>query len=245
VNLVNQSLLVSRIHQSWLAERERRLLIWLAGRLPAWTSPDQLTALGLAGAFLCGASFWCSTVSPRFLWLAGLGLIINWFGDSLDGTLARQRGIERPHYGFFIDHTTDVVSQAFIFLGLGASPYMRFDMACLMLMSYWIAALYTFIRAISTRIFQISYFGIGPTEIRLGLLFYVFFLLTFGRLSVITSVGPVSPLDAFAAIIFLAVFVSFLSMIWSEGHRLSALDAITSQARPPAELGLEVLEAAK
>ena len=111
--------MLSRIHRSWLAEQELNLLIWLAARQPVWITPDRLTVFGVAGALLCGLAFWASSLSPDFLWLACLGLLINWFGDSLDGSLARYRKIERPAYGFFIDHTTDVVSQAFIFIGLG------------------------------------------------------------------------------------------------------------------------------
>ena len=216
--------MVSRIHQSWLAARERNLLIWLAIRLPAWITPDRLTVFGVFGALLCGLAFWASSLSPHFLWLACLGLAINWFGDSLDGSLARYRKIERPRYGFFIDHTTDVASQTFVFIGLGVSSYMRFDMACLMLMSYWIAALYTFIRAVATRVFQISYFGIGPTEIRLGLIVYCLGILSIGSVSLPTSVGPVSLLDAIALVSFVTVFISFLSMVWTEGRRLAVLE---------------------
>jgi phosphatidylglycerophosphate synthase len=227
--------MVSRVHRSWLAADERNLLVWLAARLPGWATPDQLTVLGVAGALLCGGSFWASSLSPRFLWLACLGLVINWFGDSLDGSLARYRNIERPHYGFFIDHTTDVVSQTFIFIGLGLSHYMRFDMACLMLMSYWIAALYTFIRAVAAQIFQISYFGVGPTEIRIGLVAYTFGLLAIGPFSFDTPAGTASPLDAISVVAFVGVFVSFIVMAWSEGRRLAALDAQAEQSPPPAK----------
>ena len=229
---MHQTGMVLRIHCAWSAARERNVLVWLAARLPAWITPDHLTLLGVCGALLCGLSFWASALSPQFLWLACLGLAINWFGDSLDGSLARYRKIERPRYGFFIDHTTDVVSQTFIFLGLGASQYMRFDMACLMLMSYWIAALYTFIRAVAVRIFQISYFGIGPTEIRIGLFAYTLTLLTIGSYPLDIANVRLSPLDVIAVIIFVTVFVSFLSMIRSEGRRLAALEA-PSNAPPP------------
>ena len=225
---------LSRVHRSWLAARERGLLTWLAARLPRWVTPDQLTAFGLAGALLCGAAFWASALSPRFLWLACLGLAMNWFGDSLDGSLARHRRIERPRYGFFIDHTTDVVSQTLIFLGLGLSPHMRFDMACLMLMSYWIAALYTFIRAVAVRVFQISYFGIGPTEIRIGLLVYALFLLAAPPVTLATPFGPAAPLDVIAVAVFAVVFASFLWLIRSEGRRLAALDAPLALVRSAA-----------
>src|SRR5271155_3259825 len=109
---------VTRIHESWLAAREKRLLIAIATRLPGWVTPDFLTALGVSGALLAGLAYVATRYSPDFLWLACLGLFLNWFGDSLDGTLARQRRIERPIYGYFVDHSTDVISQVLIFLGL-------------------------------------------------------------------------------------------------------------------------------
>ena len=215
---------LSRVHQSWLAHHERRMLVWLAARLPAWITPDHLTLLGIAGALLCGLSFAACLLWPPLLWVACAGLVLNWFGDSLDGSLARFRHIERPRYGFFIDHSADVVSQLLIFLGLGLSPYMRFDMACLALLSYWLAALYTFIRAVATRVFQISYLGIGPTEIRLGLLAYTLGLILFHPFTVATPIGRLSLIDGFVLVTFCVVFVLFLMAVWSEGQRLGKLE---------------------
>ena len=130
--LVESTGALTRVQHSWLAMRERALLVWLASRLPSWTKPDHLTALGIFGAFLSGLGFAASNLSTSWLWLVCLGLLMNWFGDSLDGSLARVRKIERPRYGFFVDHASDVVAQAMIFLGLGTSRYIRFDAACVL-----------------------------------------------------------------------------------------------------------------
>jgi archaetidylinositol phosphate synthase len=229
--------MLSRVHQSWLGPLERPLLAWLAERLPAAVAPDDLTVLGGLGALFCGFSYWATTLSPNFLWLASAGLILNWLGDSLDGTLARCRGIERPRYGFFVDHTTDAISQLLIILGLGASPYIRFDTACLALISYWIAALFTFIRALATQILQISYHGIGPTEARLGLIGYNFYLILAGPASFATRFGPMTPLDVFAILGFIVTLASFLAMGWSEGRRLASEDLI-----PPRPAAMDDLE---
>ncbi len=214
--------LVSRVHQSWLAASEKRLLTWLATRLPDSVTPDHLTIAGIFGAALCGLGYGASTRSPQFLWLAILGLMINWFGDSLDGSLARYRRAERHQYGFFIDHTTDILSQVFIFFGLGASPYMRLDIAFLALLSYWMAALMTFIRAVATQVFQISYFGIGPTEIRLGLIAYTLVLLELGPMEFSTRLGTISPISVIIVCIAAGVFASFVHIVWTEGRRLAA-----------------------
>ena len=210
---------VTRIHESWLAVREKQLLIAIASRLPAWVTPDRLTVLGLFGALLTGVAYVATRRSPDFLWLACLGLALNWFGDSLDGTLARTRRIERPVYGYFLDHSTDVISQVFIFLGLGASRYLRFDAACLILMSYWMAALLTFIRAVATKIFQISYFGIGPTEIRIALVLYSIAVFFLGRLELPWL--PITLIDLFGFALFPLVFLSFVLMVKSESKLLA------------------------
>ena len=213
---------VIRINASWLAAREKKFLIATAGRLPAWVTPDHLTMLGMLGALLSGVCYVASHRSPWFLLGAIAGLVINWVGDSLDGTLARTRGIERPVYGYFVDHSTDLISQVFIFIGLGMSPYLRFDGGCLILLSYWLAALLSFIRAVATQVFQISYYGIGPTEIRIALGLYTAVVLVGGPL-VLPWIG-VTPIDAFSFVLFPFVLVTFAIMVWRESRVLAALE---------------------
>jgi archaetidylinositol phosphate synthase len=213
--------MLSRINTSWVIPLERPLVLWLVRQLPAAVKPDHMTLTGFAGALLCGIAYGTSWLSPALLWLASAGLIINWFGDSLDGTLARFRKIERPRYGFFIDNTTDFLSQLCIFFGLGISPYMRFGTACLGLVAYYMASFFNLIRSMDTQVIQIGYYGIGPTEIRLGLICYNFFLLTIGDWSVRTPIGLMSLIDCSVIIVFAAVLVTFLVMVWSEGHRLA------------------------
>ncbi len=108
-----------RVNDILLGPLERPALHWLAAHMPAWITPDICTLIGLGGAVMTLAGYGLSNVHPGFLWLASLGFLINWFGDSLDGTLARHRHIERPRYGYFVDHTTDAAVQVMIFLGLG------------------------------------------------------------------------------------------------------------------------------
>ena len=213
--------MLSRINTSWVIPLERPLVLWLVRQLPAAVKPDHMTLTGFAGALLCGIAYGTSWVSPALLWLASAGLIINWFGDSLDGTLARFRKIERPRYGFFIDNTTDFLSQLCIFFGLGISPYMRFGTACLGLVAYYMASFFNLIRSMDTQVIQIGYYGIGPTEIRLGLICYNFCLLAVGNWPVNTPIGLMSPIDCSVIIVFAAVLVSFLVMVRSEGRRLA------------------------
>jgi len=146
---------------------EKSLLIYLAGQMPRWVKPDTLTILGVAGSLMTFGGLIASHASLAFLWVAVAGLLVNWFGDSLDGTLARVRRIERPRYGFFVDHVSDLASQFLIVLGLGLSPLMRFDVALLALIGYLALSVFTFVKLHISRTMQISYFGVGPTEVRL------------------------------------------------------------------------------
>lgn len=213
--------MLSRINTSWVIPVERPLVLWLVGQLPAAVKPDHMTLAGFVGALLCGIAYGTSWLSPSFLLLASAGLIINWFGDSLDGTLARFRKIERPRYGFFIDNTTDLLSQICIFFGLGASPYMRFDVACLGLAGYYIVSFFNLIKAIDNHVIIVGFYGVGPTEIRLGFICYNIFVLTIGPLSVNTPFGSMSPIDGIVILTVAVVLVFLIVKIWSEGRRLA------------------------
>jgi len=219
--------MLSRENTSWVIPVERPLVAWLAARLPAAVKPDHLTLLGFVGAFVCGIAYSVSWFSSDLLWIASAGLIINWFGDSLDGTLARFRNIERPRYGFFIDNTTDLLSQLCIFLGLGASPFMRFDVACLGLAGFYMISFFNLIKSIDTNVVKIGFYGIGPTEIRLGFICYNFLLLAIGPWSVETPFGPMSPMDGIVVITITVALISFLAMVWSEGRRLAEEEALS------------------
>ena len=155
-----------RVNDILLGPLERPALQWLAAHMPAWMTPDILTGIGTFGAVLIAVSYWLTNYSEWFLWLASLGFVINWFGDSLDGTLARYRKIERPKYGFFIDHTVDALNETIIFLGFGLSPYLSFEIACLALIGYLLMSVLIYVSTAVSGVFKISYGKLGPTEIR-------------------------------------------------------------------------------
>lgn len=155
-----------RINASALGAMERPVLTWLARRAPSWIQPDHLTMLALFGAVAAAGGYIASRWSLEWLWLASFGLIVHWAGDSLDGTLARMRNIQRQRYGFFVDHTADLFAQTLIFLALGLSPCARFKIACLGLIAFLIAFVYSLICLEVRDTMRITYFGFGPTEIR-------------------------------------------------------------------------------
>ena len=156
-----------RIHQSLLAAAEKRLLIRLANRLPSCVNSDHLTALGavaMAGAGLCYA------VAPRWpvaLIGAVVLLAVNWFGDSLDGTLARLRHHERPRYGFYVDHVLDALGILFVISGLAAGGFMSVGPASAFLLAYYLLTIEIALATHALGTFRISYWMFGPTELRI------------------------------------------------------------------------------
>lgn len=155
-----------RVNDILLGPLERPALKWFAAHMPAWVTPDICTIIGLLGSATVAISYVLSFYDRNFLWLASFGFLVNWFGDSLDGTLARYRRIERPVYGFFVDHTMDAISATVIFLGLGMTPYVSFNIACLALIAYLLLSVLVFLRTSVVGEFKISYSMLGPTEIR-------------------------------------------------------------------------------
>jgi len=152
------------------SEAEKRLLVWIAGRLPRWLLPDHLTGVGILGSVLITFAYLQSNVHPAWLWGASLGFVINWFGDSLDGTVARVRRIQRPRYGFYLDHITDAFSTLAIGLGLGLSPYMLLSVGLAIVIAYLILSINVYLESQVMGDFRFGYGIVGPTESRLILI---------------------------------------------------------------------------
>lgn len=169
-----------RLHKSVLAAAEKRLLIWIAERLPRWINSDHLSALGLASMAGAGLSFWLAGTEP----VAGAGLVVlclllNWFGDSLDGTVARVRDQQRPRYGYYVDHVLDLAGTALLFAGLAASGHMSLLIAALVVAAFFLVSAEAYLATHARGVFKMSFLGIGPTELRI--------LLAAGALALIAS----------------------------------------------------------
>jgi archaetidylinositol phosphate synthase len=152
---------------SILAPLEKRTLIWLATRLPRWVNSDHLTTLALAAILLSGLSYWLARVTEIGLLLVVFCLAINWFGDSLDGTLARVRRHQRPRYGFYVDHVVDAAGAVFLIGGMGLSGYMSPFVSLALLVSYLLILVETFLATYTLGTFTMSYFKVGATELRI------------------------------------------------------------------------------
>jgi len=153
-----------------LAAPEKKLLRWIAARLPRWILPDDMTALGVLAALGIAVAYQLANDSLDWLWVASALLVVQWLGDSLDGTLARVREIERPTYGYYLDHLVDAIATAAIGIGLGLSPLMLLSIGTLIVVAYLILSINVYLESFAFNRFSIGYGYVGPTEIRLILI---------------------------------------------------------------------------
>ena len=151
------------------ASLEKRILLWLAARMPAAVNSDHLTALGLAAMLGSGIAYALSGRHPWLLLAVNALLVANWFGDSLDGTLARFRNRCRPRYGFYVDHMVDMFGALFLLGGLALSPYMSAWSAGAVLAAYLMLAIHVYLATYTLGVFKIAFAGLGGTELRLVL----------------------------------------------------------------------------
>jgi phosphatidylglycerophosphate synthase len=157
----------TREHRSLLASAEKQLLVAIARRLPPWLSSDHLTLLGLLSMPAAGLAF--STIGTA-RWSAtalALALVANWFGDSLDGTLARVRDQQRPRYGYYVDHVIDLAGAVAVLIGMGASGLMEPAIALALLAAFLLVSAEAYLATHTVGVFRLSFGGIGPTELRL------------------------------------------------------------------------------
>jgi archaetidylinositol phosphate synthase len=153
--------------KSPLAPIERRFLVWMAGRLPSCINSDHLTILALIAMLATGVSYYAAQFNRIALLAAILGLAANWFGDSLDGTVARVRGHQRPRYGFYVDHIVDCFGVLFVLSGLALSGYMSPMVAMGVLIAYFMLSIEVYLATYCLTVFKLSFWGMGPTELRI------------------------------------------------------------------------------
>lgn len=206
-----------RVQRSFLSPIERRLLEQIARSLPRWILPDHLTCFGFMGAVIAGIGYILTNQAKGFLWLSSFGFIVNWLGDSLDGTLARVRGIERPRYGFFIDHNMDALTALVIAIGAGCSPFVSFSVALIVLIAYYLLSIFTYINTYLKEVFKISYGGFGPTELRLSIILLnnLFFFIDMKNPSIQVLGIQLKFFDFFALAIALFLFILYFYFLLS------------------------------
>lgn len=209
-----------RINQSVLSAAERRLLDLLVRKMPPAVTSHHLTAFGLLGGLVAGAGYVLSAVTPAFLWLSVLGIVMHWFGDSLDGSLARYRRTP-SRAGTFADHTVDVLAELFVLLGLGFSPYVRLDVALAALVGYYMMTILGLARGVVEDVFRITYAGLGPTEVRLALIALTFAMMLTGADPVFVFGTSATIYDGFLLAFAVGLACLFVISLLTTFRRLS------------------------
>jgi len=207
-----------RVQASLLAGIEKKALLWIAPRLPRWVTPDMLTILGLLAMALIGLSYYLAAKHWLYLALANIGLVINWFGDSLDGTLARVRNQQRPRYGYYLDHLVDAFGVAFLIFGLAYSHLVSQPFVWLVLSLFFIASINTYLATNSVQIFKISYLRFSTTEARILLIILNIILMGVKRVTLFGFTGYL--LDIIAVLIALFLLIAILRSAYKNLSRL-------------------------
>ena len=220
-----------RIQASLLNGAERKALIWLAERQPSWVTSDMLTFVGTLGSMMFAIGFILSGNNVNWLWLSSLGMVINWYGDSLDGTLARVRKTQRPIYGYYLDHTVDCINEGLMFFGIGLSGWMRLELALTAFVLYLFLTINVSMNAHLKGEFKLSYGKLGPTEFRILVILadtVLFFVPAIRQFSKSICIGNqsicLSSLDLLAVLVIAALIVIYLATIISDAKHYSSID---------------------
>jgi archaetidylinositol phosphate synthase len=206
----------ARLQESLLTPIEKRILNWLAGRMPPWVNSDHLTMLGFAAMFLTGLCYYLASAQPAFLLVGSFCLALNWFGDSLDGTLARYRKRQRPRYGFYVDHVVDAFGVAFVLIGLGLSGYMSPIVAISFLAAYFLMNIEIYLATYTLGEFKLSYGILGPSELRVVVAIGNLFLL---NRKTVNLWGHSVLLCDISAVVAIAIFLT-IAVVSSVQHTI-------------------------
>lgn len=221
---------IDRIQKNIVARHERRLLTWVCSRMPGRVTSDHLTVLSVVGASMVLGGYVASRFDARFLVVSILGFAVNWFGDSLDGSLARYRKLTRPRYGYFLDHSVDALCTLLMIGGMGLSHYVRTDVAMFAVMGYLALCIHVFLRNYVTGTFQLTFMCLGPTELRIVFVALTVFMLLAGPTHW-AGLAVLSDCDVVLLVVggvFLALFVN------STAATIVHLRALEGDGRVPA-----------
>lgn len=223
----------NRIQTSLLNPFEKKVLIWLAKRMPSWVTSDMLTWFSLFAAVLIAAGYLLTNYAHEWLWLCSFGVVLHWFGDSLDGTLARFRNQSRPLYGFYIDHNMDCVAQFFIIGGMGLSAYMHLWSALLILAAYLALEVYVMICAHLKNEFKLTYGFMGPTEFRVFMIMINtvwYFMEPLHDFCLLVEVGPLKSellsMDVGGMVVALILFSIYINSLVKDGKFFANIDPL-------------------
>ena len=214
-----------RVHRSFTYSVEHKILVWFTKRLPSFIHPDHLTVIGILGAVFSSVAYILTNFDDCFLWISSLGFVINWFGDSLDGSLARVRNIERPIYGFYLDHNVDAITTLIIGLGAGLSPYLHFYSPLIFVISYFLLSIHAYINKSLINVFKISYGKFGPTEVRIIIIIFntiLYFIKSTHQFEIFNI--PINIFDFLLLVLSIIIFILYIISFFKNLKKMAEID---------------------
>lgn len=222
-----------RIQTSLLNAAEKKALTWLAWHQPKGMTSDLLTLIGFFGSVIIAIGYTLANGNLAWIWLASLGFVINWYGDSLDGTFARVHNQQRKTYGFFIDHNVDCINESLMFIGIGLSPMMNMNVALLVLSAYLILSIYVYISAHLKNEFKLTYAKMGPTELRIVVILVntlYFFVRPFQEYRITISFfgneQHFGVMDYVGALLFIGLVIVYLQSLFKDAKEYAKQDPL-------------------
>ncbi|TVQ10124.1 MAG: CDP-alcohol phosphatidyltransferase family protein [Balneolaceae bacterium] len=213
-----------RVNDSFTRGLEKKWLPRMANATPEWITPDHMTLIGIFAAFVVAAGFLLTVYSPWWLLLSNIGLVLHWYGDSLDGTLARVRKCERERYGYFVDHVCDIGTVVLIAIAMGASPLMQMEIALFVAVGYSMMNVYVHIVAYTRQKFLLSHGKIGPTEFRIILILINFVIILWNPVLFTWNDEMFRVLDTAGIAIAVLLFSAFIYKSITGAIHLNDLD---------------------
>ena len=199
--------------------------------MPAWVTSDMLTFVGFLGAVIIATGYALSNLNLNWMWLATFGLFVNWFGDSLDGSLARVRNQQRKTYGFYIDHNVDIINETIMFIGAGMSPLVHLTFTMAILVNYLLLSVYVYINCHLKGEMQLTFGGLGPTEFRIiaviinTCFIYIPWLSEWKRpMTIFHNDFMIGIFDYIAVIIAVLIFILFITGFFKDARYFSRID---------------------
>lgn len=228
---MNEDSTAARTNSSFLAAAESRAVRWLLPQVPPTVTPLHLTLVGMAGAFVTAAGLIGCNWSLAALPLVFVGIGLNWLGDSLDGQLARYRRIERPRFGFLVDHSTDLLAQVVMILAFGFSPFLSLLSALIVLCVYLLFSAYTYVSLFAGRVHKLSYGGMAASEFRILMVGWTLVGAMYGPRMLAPTVGSLSNVDIVIAALSVAAVLLLVNVLVTELRRIAEEEENPAVAR--------------
>lgn len=223
-----------RIQTSILNKAEGKLTVWLAKRQPEWMTSDILTYIGVAAAVFYALFCWLANFNLNYFYASSFFLIVNWYGDSLDGNLARVRQLQRPKYGFFIDHSLDALTTCLFCIGLGLSPLMDLSISLFIMGGYLCMSIYTYLSTIVMGKFRLTYASLGPTEMRLIIILVCILYIYFPLENVGFAIGDqyFTIYDCLGAAVAAGLYIVYIVSLAKDLKQLAIIDPLKPYKKP-------------